>query len=343
MQINAIPPKRIYWIDSVKYICIMFVMLSHLSICPDWFAFFFKPFFLGGFFFASGYTYKNNKNFKDFLISKIKGILIPWFVFGIFNILCSQIISFNNQKSFVYDIKCFFLQVRGKNDGLWFLACLFVAYLPFYFIVKYTNKNAGLIITCILCLFSQFYIRYFDGEFFSGGGNSLPWHLQFMFIADFFMLFGYLCKEKNISFFEKQGSIKNFFIITVLYLAILVIFNKIFKCRYTLNTGEPFSWFIVMIFGVLFVVSLAKILPKSNYVSYIGANTLLCFALHGKIEVVIEKILLKLNLYKIAESNLIIQLGLSLLIVIGVSLILIIPIYIINRWFPWTVGKKYAR
>ncbi len=48
---------RIEWIDIGKYICIMFVMLSHLQSGTENFAQFYRPFFLTAFFFIAGYVY----------------------------------------------------------------------------------------------------------------------------------------------------------------------------------------------------------------------------------------------------------------------------------------------
>lgn len=53
--------KRIEWIDVLKCICMFFVMVSHVSskqkIAQD-LEKFYLPFFLTGFLFASGYTYR---------------------------------------------------------------------------------------------------------------------------------------------------------------------------------------------------------------------------------------------------------------------------------------------
>mgnify|MGYP007112703159 CR=1 FL=1 len=47
--------KRIEWLDMARGICMLFVMISHLEICPIIYKIVFGPVFLSMFFFISGY------------------------------------------------------------------------------------------------------------------------------------------------------------------------------------------------------------------------------------------------------------------------------------------------
>lgn len=62
--------KRIEWVDIVKYICIIMVMLSHLETRTEIWKVFYSPFFLSAFFFSAGYVYKQRGDFKEFLYKK---------------------------------------------------------------------------------------------------------------------------------------------------------------------------------------------------------------------------------------------------------------------------------
>ncbi len=55
--------KRIEWVDIVKYVCIIMVMLSHLESRTDIWSAFYTPFFYLVFFFVAGYVYKPKKQF----------------------------------------------------------------------------------------------------------------------------------------------------------------------------------------------------------------------------------------------------------------------------------------
>ena len=57
-----------------------------------------------------------------------------------------------------------------------------------------------------------------------------------------------------------------------------------------------------LIAGIAFVVSLCKVMKTNRYISYVGANTLIYFALHGKEEQIIGFIR-KLDIYSIISWN----------------------------------------
>ena len=128
--------NRIEGVDVVKYVCIIMVMLSHLETRTDIWSAFYTPFFLTAFFFTAGYVYKPKKNFKEFLYSKFRQLFVPWLVFSVFDIVLSQIFSFNAHGSLSEELKWNFLQIRGQGDQIWFVAALFVAFIPFYFFIK---------------------------------------------------------------------------------------------------------------------------------------------------------------------------------------------------------------
>lgn len=129
--------KRIEWVDIVKYVCIVMVMLSHLETRTEIWNAFYTPFFLTAFFFVAGYVYKPKENFKDFLYKKFRQLFIPWLVFSVFDIVLSQVISFNAHESLLEELKWNFLQIRGRDDQIWFVAALFIAFIPFYFFVQW--------------------------------------------------------------------------------------------------------------------------------------------------------------------------------------------------------------
>ena len=128
--------KRIEWVDTVKYICIILVILSHLESCTDVWTIFYSPFFLTAFFFVSGYVYEPRMDFRHFLNRKIRQLWIPWLIFSIVLIGMSQIVTFNRHGDLLAELYWNFLQIRGHGDGVWFVAALFVAFIPFYYWVN---------------------------------------------------------------------------------------------------------------------------------------------------------------------------------------------------------------
>ena len=340
--------ERVQWIDIVKYICIMWVMLSHLESKTAFLHTFYEPLFINGFFFASGYVYYHKDEFRHFFTKKVRGLFIPWLFFSVINILLSQIISFNEHSSLFDELKWNFLQIREKNDGLWFIAALFVAFIPFYFFIdKYEKSNKAtrnntlfIILAFALALLSSLYREYMNPALFPWKTNRLPWHLEDILVAMFWMFLGYLFKNIYEKIYDKKVNAISATMILGAYLILQYapyltnhyIPNKFFSVLYS---------YIVSFLGIFALIFICKRITPSKYMLYIGQNTLLCFALHGKVFSLLQTILKKTagSVYSIVLSNTFTSSIFSIILTIILSLILIIPIYIINRWFPFLVGR----
>ena len=133
--------KRIAWLDIAKYICIMAVMLEHLESTTDELGCFFSPFFVLCFFAAAGYTHRACQPPKAFFVKKLRTLFVPWLIFSVFDIAVSQLVSFSAHESFANELLWNFLQIRGHGDQIWFVAALFVAFIPFYFFIELYEKR----------------------------------------------------------------------------------------------------------------------------------------------------------------------------------------------------------
>lgn len=350
-QMTLKQTKRIAWVDTVKYICIILVMLSHLDCNTELWRTFYSPFFLTAFFFVSGYVYNHKNNFKNFLYKKIRQLFIPWLVLSNFNILLSHIISFNEHDNLLSELKWNFLQIRDSGDELWFIAALFITFIPFYFFIKVYQKSAekynikkvnsaAILIALLLSVLSSVYSKLMPAEIFPWNSTSLPWHTEYMFRAMFYMVLGYLFRQNAEELFDKHNTLKNRIIITVFYFLIVFI-------PYFTNIEFPFLIqlicnYITALIGITFVIMIAKIIKPCKYTEYIGQNTLICFAFHGKAYSLIQTILKKFagSIYTQILSNTIISSLFALAFAIVLSVLMIIPAYIINKWFPFIIGRK---
>lgn len=343
--------KRIAWIDTVKYICIIMVMLSHLDFNTELWRTFYSPFFLTAFFFVSGYVYNHKNNFKEFLYKKIRQLFVPWLILSTFNILLSQIFSFNEHGSLLTELKWNFLQIRGSGDELWFISALFVAFIPFYFFIKLYKKSAekhsikyvnfiAITVALLLSVLSSVYSKLTPSEAFPWNSTALPWHTEYMFRAMFYMVLGYLFRQNAEKQFDKHNTLKNRIIITAFYFLIIFI-------PYFANIELPFLIqlivnYITAITGIAFVIMIAKIIKPCKYTDYIGQNTLICFAFHGKAYSLIQAVLKKItgSIYTQIMSNTMASSLSALIFALLLSVLMIIPAYIINRWFPFIIGRK---
>lgn len=344
--------KRVFWIDIVKYICIMWVMLSHLESNTDLLETFYRPFFLNGFFFASGYVYYHKDEFNHFFVKKIKGLFVPWLFFSVFNIILSQIISFNEHAPFLEELKWNFLQIRAKGDGIWFVAALFIAFVPFYFFInKYENsqkrhidKAIFVIVALVLSLLSSSYEKYMNPALLPWGTSHLPWHIEYIFIAMFWMFLGYLFRNEYETIYDSKVKAVNAFMIFLIYISMRYL-PFIMKSELKNIKGSILYSYVSAFLGVFILIYVSKKIKVNKYLLYIGQNTLICFALHGKAFTIIQAILKKFTepLYITVLTNTITSSIFAIIFTLILSFMLIVPIYIINRWFPFLIGRKYRK
>lgn len=338
--------KRIEWIDIAKYICIMFVISSHLELCPEPIRFFFSPFYLVGFLFCSGYCYNSVSTFSLLLNKKIKQLFIPWLFFSNANIVLSQIKSFKYHNEFKVEFLRNMLQVRGFDDRLWFIAALFVAYIPFYFLIKTYEENKIkeknlVIIISVLYVLRRLYNHYMPGYLFYWGTNNLPWHIDYIPNALYFMTLGYLFKTKyesnKLDIFLKNKII----VITLIYLAVVylqIVFYESVLANYIVT-------YIGHISGIIFIIALSKLIKSNKYINYVGGNTLAYFSMHNKVSTFVEVILERLlnESYSVIAERIFLSTLYCIVTTFVISLFLIIPTTLINKYCPFLLGKKKSK
>lgn len=338
--------QRIIWVDTAKYTCIMFVMLSHLESNTEFLSTLYTPFFLTVFFFVSGYVYNEKYTFSQFMYKKFRGLFIPWLVFSVFNILLSQIISFNNHGSLLTELGWNFLQVREHGDGVWFVAALFVAFIPFYFFIKWGNKrpdkrrNIVIAISFILSIISVAYTILMNPALLPWNSAALPWHIEYIFQAMFYMVLGYCFKTNYEIVFDKYNTKRNRIICWCVYL-LMVYIPYYADVQLPTFIGVAYQY-VCQFVGIITVISICKVIKTNRYIEYVGRNTLIYFAIHGKVYSLIQTILKKFVgvIYGTILLNTLTSSLFSIMFALGLSLILIIPAYVINWWFPFVLGRK---
>ncbi len=325
--------KRIEWVDICKFICIMFVMLSHLESGTEVLRKFYSPFFLSVFFFLSGYVYRQPKSFKEHFLKKLKGLFVPWFIFSNFNIVLSSIISLKEERNLWSELAWNALQIRGEGDGVWFVAALFAAFIPFYFLIRWEKPRYAIGLSFVLSFISIVYERAMNPDFFPWRSVSLPWHMEYIPQALFWMVLGYYFKLFAEAWFDQNNTLKNRIVVWGVYL--LIIFLPISGKWISIPVSYLKSGL-----AICAVIALCKVCKSHKYIKFVGENTLTYFALHGKVYAVLEAILEQFSVYKILLQNEIGSNILAITITFVMSLLLIIPAAIINKWFPWILGKK---
>ena len=340
--------NRIEWVDIVKFVCIIMVIIAHLEARTEVWVAFFTPFFLPAFFFTAGYVYKPGSSFKNFMYKKFRQLFVPWLIFSVLDIVMSQVITFNAHADLPVEMKWNVLQIRGCGDRLWFVAALFIAFIPFYFFIRWYESHLrklrrgyiiAVVLAFLLSIVGVLYTLLMPPDQFPWKRNALPWHIEQVFEAMFYMVLGYMFRYNAEKQFDKCNTLQTRIIASAAYLlAVFVPFSL--KTKFPAAMAVLHSYIITLV-GIIMLISVAKTVKSNGYVNYVGQNTLIFFALHGKVLSVVQALLKKFAagwyagiLKNMVESS-IFCLGFALII----SAILIVPAYVINRWFPFIVGR----
>lgn len=312
--------KRLDYLDVAKGIGILLVVLAHIygfndSINRGLIVVWIYSFHMPLFFIIAGMLlkYKKNKDFKTFLLSRIKGILIPYLSFSIITIFINIIINGFNKDIIAWNL--IYSLIGIGIDVLWFLPALFIGEVLFILINKaIKNDYIKMILITFLFLGSTF-ISKENGLILLLVGRAL--------IALGFIAIGYfgfdLIHNKDI----------NIGILGILFI-IQIITSKLngFVDLNNLIFNNTILYIFNSILGTYIVVQICKKI-SSNYLIYLGKNSLIIMAIHLNLIYLFRKYI-ALDLYGYIT-------GLILLIIL---IALHIPIIqLMNNYTPWMLGK----
>lgn len=327
--------KRIVWIDMLKGWGMLLVMLGHAPL-PGILSKYIYTFHVPLFFFISGYLFKDSRDIelKEFIKKKNKGLLRPYLIFSLFNCI---VFAFRTHelKGIIKSLIGIIIPIRGTslticNGTFWFVIVLFISEVILFFIIKYLNNDKKIALCLIIfSILGYLYYRYI--------GIKLPWNMDAALVAVVFVGLGYLSKKYiNINSIKY----KQILLLFILNLIIGMLNKKIdmFSNQY----GNYLLFYLAAISGIFMNVGI--IIKINNIINikileYIGKNSFVFLALHQYfIYSELEKILN--NVISISYGNHIIRLLISILFVIITIIVLYPIIYVINRYFPWILGKK---
>ncbi|HEY3362283.1 MAG TPA: acyltransferase family protein [Methanosarcina sp.] len=359
---------RLHWIDALKGIGIILVVLAHYSL-PIAFDTYIFSFHMPLFFFISGFLFdfgKYAESASNFVKGRFKSLIVPYFCFAvitcIFCFLLDELytpgitsIKFfeNNMLHGISHILVAFGPAVSYNPPLWFLTCLFVTELIFYGLAKkYYGEPKKLAFWLIIAgIIGYFYSVYVP--------IRIPWNVDVALSAIVFYGAGNLFRKftdirsrasfslkVNSGFVEKFARIEKYLpfmaiLLSLLYLGYLLKFPTDDKVNMNvLKYGDFFSFYLLAFSGIFTFVHLSKRIVSSKVLEYYGRNSLTILALHFPLKDVLIKlaiIILSVDIEYI-HYNAGIALGLTVL-----NLIILVPvIYVINNYFPFILGKKIS-
>ena len=192
------------WVDFLKGVGILLMVIGHASapyLIKKWIYGFHMPLF----FVLAGYTFNlekwKNNGFSKLVINRAKAYLKPYIVLFIFGFLAQTVFDIISGRSsgtvryilaglYSFDIDL------PQCAPIWFLTCLFLAYMFFWILVNQTTVFRQVILG-IIYLLVLVALKNLENMF---DIIELPWHIDTALVASVFMLLGYTIKASKHKF-----------------------------------------------------------------------------------------------------------------------------------------------
>ncbi len=265
---------RVVWVDIVKGLASILVIAVHAPK-PIFVSRLIAPYFLAVFFLVSGYSTRvpfQKGYVKKNIIKNLKLML----AYGIPLIFLTRILvgnlTFPNISNDFIGLVIQSPQVLTKYfDYLWFFACILIAKLIFYVIVRLSKeKDVGILALSLMiggagCFYS-WAIRV-----------PLPWHVQTACAVQLLYCAGYFLHKYESVFkrfeFAVFGVSTIMFFVTVINLPMDVDLHTMFFSSYP-------NYIIQTFFGVAFFICCCRRIGHNSVLEYIGKNSAFFYAFH---------------------------------------------------------------
>ena len=276
------------WIDAVKGLGIILIVISHCEINDDNLQqamFYLTPGYVSMFFMLAGYNARKEP-FLPALGKKFKRLIIPYFVYGTLAILIFQNITIEGVTghSLSHDFSALFysrystykLGAEGNTMMLplymapvWFLTAMFIAYIWFYIYIQLKSKASKW--SCI-----SIYIAL--TLFFTDNDLLLPWSLDTSFLCSLLIISGYEFKDYFMANNKKEIKYFAVFVIACALYIFIVSINGTTNLSIKKYGNSPYTG--VALFFMLSI--LITYIYGELFKSFTHTSITKCFAFVGR-------------------------------------------------------------
>lgn len=318
--------SRITWLDTLKGIGIILVVLGHVyknEFVYNWVYSFHMPLF----FFVAGYVYKERSIHED-LKRRFETVIVPYFVFGAIGLVYWILVERHFRESDMTVLKAIIGLFRGQfswlgfNVHLWFLPCFFLTTIVFNAIRKKFGVRIAYCVSLVLSLIH-----------FTIDMRGLPWGVDRLckFIA--FYALGVASKSLLLPSIMQLKIKPNRVLFAVIGIGLLAIVS--FPAQEF--SDKSIIWYLCASIGIVGCI-LLSIYVDCRFLEYLGRASIIILCFHGpvyRVLIKIESILFRLPLEDIRKNIM------SALLVIVITLVICSIIYeIVKKYFSWVIGQK---
>ena len=312
ITIKAATANRVNYVDIAKGLGMLMVMWGHIMIsglCYEVVYAIHMPLF----FFLAGLIYNNQKysSLLQLLTSKAKSLLFPYAVFSVITWAIWVAYSFvtgNVENYFAPLLQTVIAQGSAgyleHNVPLWFVTCLFVTEVAYYFIAK--TKAVVNIVICVLCAAIGYFMisntLIFDF-------TKLPWSIEVAMSALLFYSTGNLFKvHLGLNWLpDFTKSKKNISWLCILVFTVIIFISAPVNGHITMGSnslGNNVALFYILAFlGIASTLLFSSSIEQTNlpviskitdFIRWIGKNSFYFMAIHVPAKGVIVLILARI-------------------------------------------------
>lgn len=325
---------RLDFVDVAKGIAILLVLLGHLLMGETWLKKSIYAFHMPFFFFAAGF-FISEKPFRNYASRRIQTIIVPYmlfaFLFGTLSIKSIIPILYATNQS---------LKIADSNGMLWFLPSLFLSLVIVHLMRKKMRSKA---IIAILSVFVFVSLGYALNQQCHGGILNifdrwgLPLGIDIVMIGTSFSLVGYLfAYHGGLRWLGDCNKLTAAALSLLLLLVLLSVLYNTRKDYPQMATGDLGNWYVYFIvatcasIGLIALSRLISTLGRCQWLTWLGRNSLTLFLVHRMLVGILQKQVIR-------HSPNVLTYALSMIILCLFSVICTV---IINKYFPYLVGKS---
>lgn len=252
------------FIDLMKGICILLVVLNHSGV--PWFLdnVALSVFKLPLYYFLSGLFFKSYNSFTTFFLKKNDSLVVPYVTTWILLNLLLLVFGILGVSSY---------KIVYAPRTIWFLLSLFEVSLLYYFITRIKNSKLQFLVVAMLSL---------AGFYLFKTGMRLPLMIDTALTGLLFYFMGDIVKRLNLLQYMSRG--KNLLYltmsVTIFFLVFFISDVQLMNMKYNIYPSGYLNTLLLSSSGIMTVLFFSKIVNSIPMVSFFGRYSIIVLCFH---------------------------------------------------------------
>lgn len=286
---TATPSERLYWVDTLKGIGIICVVIGHLY--ANSFAGFLYLFHMPLFFIVSGYLLRPEADLRAYALRKARHLLIPYlsFLVLLYPVDFYTALTDGSPHTLRFDLRLVAVPIlggkllSGATSIFWFVTCLFLTQQIVNFLVVRLSRQRVLLLMAVFLALAYANALLLPGFW-------LPWGTNIVLAAAPLFYLGYLARERRL-----HAPLWISLLLALLALALYMADSLDTPDMKSTHYGTPI---FTLIFSVAWVALLADLSRRLSAIPYLhsglealGAASMAVMYLHEVLRIFLQSAL----------------------------------------------------